>query len=153
MPWSHRSHALVAGTWQFTISDVHFRKLCRSIVGPPWDIDWNAAWNEILHLGNGRARSFVVNVPVNTWSYITCKHDWNMAKHVANLPAHRWVQYLLSWHPFAVLGEWAVHETPGSQNLMRTADMRILDIAEMRLWTISYGTQILTRLSIFAACK
>ena len=30
--------------------------------------------------------------------------------------------------------------------------MRILDIGEMRFWTTSYGTHILIRLSIFAAC-
>ena len=52
-----------------------------------------------------------------------------------------------------VLDVWDVHETPGSQNLMRTADMRILDIGEMRHWTTTYGTHILARLPIFAACK
>ena len=44
------------------------------------------------------------------------------------------------------LDVWAVHETPGIQNLMRTADMRILDIGEMRHWTTPYGTHILIRL-------
>ena len=33
-------------------------------------------------------------------SDITCKNYWNLAKHVASLPEHRWVQRLLSWHPF-----------------------------------------------------
>ena len=36
-----------------------------------------------------------------------------------------------------VLDVWAVHETPGSQNLMHTADMRILDVGEMRHWSLS----------------
>ena len=85
---------------QLSTLDVHFRKLCRSIVGPPSEVDWNAAWNEILHLWNERTRSFVANAHVNTWSYITCKNYWNLAKHVASLPEHRWVQRLLSWHPF-----------------------------------------------------
>ena len=85
---------------QLATLDVHFRKLCRSIVGPPSEVDWNAAWNEILHLWNERTRSFVANAHVNTWSYITCKNYWNLAKHVASLPEHRWVQRLLSWHPF-----------------------------------------------------
>ena len=44
------------------------------------------------------------------------------------------------------LDVWAVHETPGIQNLMRTAYMRILDIGEMRHWTTAYGTHILIRL-------
>ena len=52
------------------------------------------------HLWNERTRSFVAHARVNTWSYITCKNYWNFAKHVASLPAHRWVQRLLSWHPF-----------------------------------------------------
>ena len=59
---------------QLATLDVHFRKLCRSIVGPPSEVDWNAAWNEILHLWNERTRSFVANARVNTWSYITYKN-------------------------------------------------------------------------------
>ena len=85
---------------QLATLDVHFRKLCRSIVGPPADVDWNAAWNEVLHIWNERGRKFITNAHANTWSYITCKNYWNLARHVATLPAHRWVQRLLSWHPF-----------------------------------------------------
>ena len=40
----------------------------------------------------------------DTWSDITYKHFWNLAEHVATLPAHQWVQRLLSWHPFAARG-------------------------------------------------
>ena len=32
--------------------------------------------------------------------YITCKNYSNLARHVAILPAHRWVQCLLSWYLF-----------------------------------------------------
>ena len=85
---------------QLATLDVQFRKLCRSIVGPPPEVDWNAAWNEVLHLWNERVGNFIANAHVNTWSYITCKNYWNLARHVAALPAHRWVQRLLSWHPF-----------------------------------------------------
>ena len=35
---------------------------------------------------------FIANAHVNTWSYITCKNYWNLARHVAALPANRWVQ-------------------------------------------------------------
>ena len=62
-------------------------------------LDWNEAWSEILHLGNERVRGFVASTRANTWSYITCKNYWNLARHVATLPAHRWVQRLLSWRP------------------------------------------------------
>ena len=51
---------------QLATLDVHFRKLCRSIVGPPSDVDWNAAWHEILHLWNERTRNFVANARVNS---------------------------------------------------------------------------------------
>ena len=57
---------------QLATLDVQFRKLCRSIVGPPPGVDWNAAWNEVLHLWNERVRNFIANGHVNTWSYITC---------------------------------------------------------------------------------
>ena len=84
---------------QLATLDVQFRKLCRSIVGPPPGVDWNAAWNEVLHLWDERVTSCVANAHVNTWSYITCKNYWNLARHLAALPAHRWLQRLLSWHP------------------------------------------------------
>ena len=44
---------------QLATLDVQFRKLCRSIVGPPPEVDWNAAWHGVLHLWND------VNVNVN----------------------------------------------------------------------------------------
>ena len=77
--------------------DVQFRKLCKSIFGPRPEVDWNAAWNEVLHLW---VTNFIPNAHVNTWSYITCKNYWNLARHVPALPAHPGVQRLLSWHPF-----------------------------------------------------
>ena len=51
------------------------------------------------------------------------------------------------------LGVWAVHETRGSQNLMRIPGMRIFDIGKMLLGPTSYGTHILICLLICAACK
>ena len=48
--------------------DVQFRKLCRSIVGPPPEVDWTAAWNEVLHLWNERVQGFTANAHVNTWN-------------------------------------------------------------------------------------
>ena len=54
--------------------DVQLRKLCRSIVGPPPEVDWNAAWNEVPHLWNEQVTNFMANAHVNTWSYIACKN-------------------------------------------------------------------------------
>ena len=84
-----------AGTGQFTTPSWPLW-----MFRPPPEVDWNAAWKEVLHLWNERVRNFIANAHVNTWSYITCKNYWNLARHVAGLPAHRWVQRLLSWHPF-----------------------------------------------------
>ena len=85
---------------QLATLHVQFRKLCRSIVGLPPEVDWNAAWNDVLHLWNERAKNFISNARTNTWTYITCKNYRNLARHVAALLAHPWVQRLLSWHPF-----------------------------------------------------
>ena len=38
--------------------DPHFRKFCRSIVGPPPHIDWTLEWHEVLHTWNERAALF-----------------------------------------------------------------------------------------------
>ena len=50
--------------------------------------------------GMNGSKIFIANAHANTWSYITCKNYWNLARHVAALPAHRSVQRLLLWHPF-----------------------------------------------------
>ena len=60
---SRNGHRAIYNSHLATL-DVHFRKLGKSIVGPPMR-----------------------------------KKKWNLARHVATLPAHRWVQRLLSWHP------------------------------------------------------
>ena len=127
----------------------HFRKLCRSIVGPPSEVDGNAAWNEIRHLWNGRVKSFVANARVNTRSYIICTNYWNLAKHVASLRAHRRVQRLLSWHPFGTRRVDRPRNTWESQ-LMRNANMRILDIKKFDnfLWNSHLGSFV-----HFCACK
>ena len=49
---------------QLATLDVQFRKLCRSIVGPPPEVDWNAAWNEVLPLWNERVKIFIANAHV-----------------------------------------------------------------------------------------
>ena len=38
--------------------DVLFRKLLRSVVGPPAGMDWTRPWHEILHDWNGRVNEF-----------------------------------------------------------------------------------------------
>ena len=120
-------------------------------MGPPPEVDWNAAWNEVLHVWNERVSNFIANAHVNTWSYITCKNYWNLARHVAALPANRWVQRLLSWHILLVVVAWAVHDILGNPNFMRIAGAQIWDHGEK--WMTSCGTHIYLHLSISAACK
>ena len=38
--------------------DVAFRKLLRSVVGPPAATDWSLPWHEILHDWNARVAQF-----------------------------------------------------------------------------------------------
>ena len=46
--------------------DIHFRKFCRSIVGPPPYIDWTLAWHKILHTWNDRAAHFARVAKIET---------------------------------------------------------------------------------------
>ena len=85
---------------QLVTLDVQFPKLCRSIVGPPPEVGWNDTGNEYLNLWSERIKGFISNAHANTWSCITCKNYWNLAKHVTALLARRSVQRLLSWHLF-----------------------------------------------------
>ena len=45
--------------------DIVFRRLLRSIVGPPGDVDWTLPWHEILHHWNERVKFF------------TSRHGWD----------------------------------------------------------------------------
>jgi len=47
--------------------DVVFRKLLRSVVGPPAATDWSRPWHEILHDWNARVAQFVQVYPVKRW--------------------------------------------------------------------------------------
>ena len=75
----------------------HFRKLCRSIVGPPPGTDWTLEWHEILHQWNVRVNLFVDRANIKTWSRICCLHYWTFAPHIATLSQERWVRRILRW--------------------------------------------------------
>ena len=49
------------------------------------------------------------------------------------------------------LDVWAVHKTTGIQHLMRTADIRIWNVGEMRHWTPPYGFFFFSPRSFLAA--
>ena len=58
--------------------DTHFRKLCRSIVGPPPGTD-SLEWHEILHQWNVRVSIFIDRANIKTWSRICCLNYWRLA--------------------------------------------------------------------------
>ena len=96
MPWSHLSRVVIAGIGQST-TDSWLLLGCSflNIVGLPSVVAGSAALNE-------KFSSFVAKGRASTWSYITSANYRILAKHVASLPAHRWVQRALSWHPFGI---------------------------------------------------
>ena len=77
----------------------HFRKLCRSIVGPPPGTDWTLEWHEILHQWNVRMNIFLDRANIKTWSHICCLSYWRLAQHIATLPQERWIRRILRWCP------------------------------------------------------
>jgi len=79
--------------------DTHFRKLCKSIVGPPPGTDWTLEWQEILHQWNARVNIFIDRANIKTWSRICCFNYWRLAQHVAMLSQERWVRRILRWCP------------------------------------------------------
>ena len=79
--------------------DLHFRKFCRSIVGPPPYTDWTLEWHEILHAWNERAAHFVGVAKIQSWSRICCVSYWKLAAHIAKRPIHHWIQRILHWQP------------------------------------------------------
>ena len=49
--------------------DTHFRKLCRSIVGPPPGTDWTLEWHETLHQWNVRMNMFLDRANINFFNF------------------------------------------------------------------------------------
>ena len=79
--------------------DIHCRKFCRSIVGPPPYIDWTLAWHEILHTWNERAAHFVRAAKIESWSRMCCGSYWKLASHVVKRPTNHWIRRVLHWQP------------------------------------------------------
>ena len=77
--------------------DVTFRKLLRSVVGPPAATDWSRPWHEILHDWNARVVQFVEQYSVKPWSVRCLEMHWKLAHYAANLPPDRWLARILTW--------------------------------------------------------
>lgn len=79
--------------------DVAYRRLLRSVVGPPRNMDWTLPWHEVLHIWNERVRVFTWQAASKTWSELCLRHHWNVAQYFATLPGHRWIKRILAWQP------------------------------------------------------
>ena len=79
--------------------DVAYRRLLRSVVGPPRNMDWTLPWHEVLHIWNDRVRVFTWQAASITWSELCLRHHWNVAQYFATLPGHRWIKRILAWQP------------------------------------------------------
>ena len=77
--------------------DTHFRKLCKSIVGPPPGTCWTLEWHEIFHQWNVQMIIFIDRTNIKTRSHIFCPSYWMLAQHIATLPPERWVRRILRW--------------------------------------------------------
>ncbi len=79
--------------------DVHFRRLLRSVVGPPSQTNWLNPWHEILHDWNARVARYVQEAGVLTWSQRSLQQYWHLCSYIAGLPDARWVSRTLAWTP------------------------------------------------------
>ena len=79
--------------------DIVFRRLLRSIVGPPGDVDWTLQWHEIFLHWNERVKFFTSRHGLNSWSAVCLGQHWKFAHYVSTLPKDRWVVRAMTWFP------------------------------------------------------
>ena len=79
--------------------NVEFRRLLRSVVGPPTDISWDQPWHEILHLWNAKVRQVCEHYALSDWATAALKQYWKLAAYVVSLPQDRWICRVLNWIP------------------------------------------------------
>ena len=99
--WSHQWLFFPAGhrTLYLRDFDVLFRKLIRSVVGPPAGMDWTRPWHEILHDWNGRVNEFAALHGIKLWSERCVQQHWDLAHYISSLDDQRWVKRLMQWQP------------------------------------------------------
>ena len=79
--------------------DVHFRRLLRSVVGPPSHTNWLNPWHEILHGWNALVARHVQEARVLTCSQPSLQQCWHLCSYIAGLLNVRWVSRNLAWRP------------------------------------------------------
>ena len=83
------------------ILDVEFRRLVRSVVGPPSGVCWSSLWQEILYEWNARVQQILEYRQHKSWGQTALCHHWKLAGYIANLPPNRWAKRALEWQPRA----------------------------------------------------
>ena len=63
MPWFHLAHVFAGGTKQSTTPSWLFWMFS---FGTPPNVNWNAVWNNVLHLWNERVTNFIANAHANS---------------------------------------------------------------------------------------
>ena len=80
--------------------DVEWRRLLRTLLGPPPGLDWNMPWHQILHSWNRRVLDFSSETfQLQSWSETCLRQYWKFASGVASLPSSTWVRRALEWFP------------------------------------------------------
>ena len=79
--------------------DVNFRRLLRSVVGPPGQTNWLNPWHEILHDWNARVARYVQEAGILTSSQRSLQQYWQLCSYIAGLPDARWASRILVWRP------------------------------------------------------
>ena len=77
--------------------DIKFRKLVRTIRGPPGGLDGSAPWHDILHGWNARVLECVEQAGVKLWSQRCLEQYWKLATYIPNLPDNRCLKRALAW--------------------------------------------------------
>ena len=79
--------------------DIHFRKFCRSIVGPPPYIGWTLAWHEIFTLGTNEQHTLFAVRRLGAGPETVAVRIGNWRLILLNTPTHHWIRRVWHWQP------------------------------------------------------
>ena len=80
-------------------TNVEFKRLLRSVVGPPTDISWDQPWHEILHLWNAKVRQVCELYFLSDWATTAFNQYWKPAAYVVSLLQDQRICRVLNWIP------------------------------------------------------
>ena len=81
------------------ILDLHFRKFCRSIVGPPPYTGHSNGMKSCM-LGTNEQHILLASRRFRVGpEFVVHASYWKLAAHIAKRPIHHWIQRILHWQP------------------------------------------------------